>query len=145
MKLTLKSVDRNDVEKFGGVLVVPEQTTEISAFCCMGLPVKKIIFPTTINRIGNKAFEGCTLKKIEINASSVTIETEAFANNPYLEEVKIKGKEAYIHLKAFESCPSLKRIYIPEGNKIDPWYVFGAVKNPPEIIYTKPNACTREK
>ncbi len=71
-----------------------------------GLPVTKI---------GSSAFSGTNIKSVKIPDSITSIESSAFSNCIYLEEVALPDSVTYIGEYAFSKCEDLEYVYIPEG------------------------------
>lgn len=93
--------------------VVPEGVEEISnqAFDRLS-SLCEIILPSTLKKIGEKAFAGTNLTKVELPASLEFIGTQAFSFCRALTELDINEGLTVIGQQAFEGCP-IKEVYIP--------------------------------
>lgn len=77
------------------------------------------ILPTTLTKIGNKAFRGCSnLKKIDFPESLTTIMYNAFENCKSLSSIKIPSNVTIIAGYAFKNCQNLKTFSLSDNEKI---------------------------
>lgn len=100
----------------GGEVVVPERITEIApqAFC--DALVRAVDLPSSLERIGWSAFEGCCLLEgIDVPDGVTSIGSEAFSGCTSLESVRLPRGLTLIEDGTFEGCSSLEHIAIPEG------------------------------
>lgn len=118
--------------------------------------LEEIILPSTLETIGNFAFQDCkALKRIVIPKNVTEIGTDAFAGCESLEEVVFEEGSTLAEIKeyTFSSCPKLVSINIPTsvgkigegafGNANRLLYWEGNNKNKPRYDTTKlvQNAC----
>ena len=90
--------------------------------------LKEIIIPDSVTKIGRGAFENCTnLKEIIIPDSVVEIERPDWCNNSgtfkgctSLEKITLSKNMTSIP-NAFQDCPNLKEIVVPEGTVEITW------------------------
>jgi len=104
-----KDINReSEIPKF---LVLSEDITEISRSGFSNLAgIEKIVFPSTLTKIGSYAFSYCN-DLIEITIpKGVTVGAEAFSYCPSLQTVKILHGGVTIERKAFSGCPNLKDV-----------------------------------
>lgn len=100
----------------GEDVVVPELITEIAPQAFRGAEVETVSLPSTLEKIGWSAFEGCAyLSDIAIPEGVTVIEREAFSGCASLETVHLPLTLTEIEDWAFESCGSLEHITVPEG------------------------------
>ena len=72
--------------------------------------------PDTVERIGSKAFEGCTsLKKIYMPHSVQEIDHSAFFGCSSLQDILFSNSLTWIFRDAFANCTSLKKVILPKG------------------------------
>lgn len=90
-------------------IVIPEGTTEISKGAFRGSDVKEVILPSTLVKIGEKAFEGC--EKLSLID---------FSRCKNLEEI---GESA------FWDCNSLKQVNLPDSIRKMSKYTFRSLEN----------------
>ena len=72
----------------------------------------KVIFPTTLTRLGSKVFNGANLREIELS-SGLAASSSAFADMTTLKRVVIKG--GAIGYGAFSGCSNLEEVIMEEG------------------------------
>ena len=71
--------------------------------------LEELSFPATLECIGNQAFSGSSLKRVDLSQTALNlIIWEAFANNPHLEEVHLPATCSFVGEKAFADCDSIK-------------------------------------
>lgn len=75
-----------------------------------------VTFPSKIYTIPTDCFRDCALISVTIPDGTDAINTRAFINNIYLEEVYIPSSVTSIGEDAFYGCTSLKGFYLPNGN-----------------------------
>jgi len=101
----------------GGVLVIPEGTSEIidEAYCGR-MDICKVVIPEGVERIGSGTFASCTfLREITIPNSVNNIDDEAFFGCSSLKAITIPGNVSEIGMGAFGDCSSLTSVTISEG------------------------------
>lgn len=76
-----------------------------------------IDIPSSVQIIGDGAFEYCSLKAVSLNFGLVSIGTDAFSYCNVLSRMSIPGSVKYIGPNAFAGCSSLQDITIPTGVK----------------------------
>lgn len=80
----------------------------------------RFIIPSTVNRIGEWAFRGCTnLTEVSI-AEGVVVEMNAFESCTGLTTVNL-AKGAIVNFRAFESCTGLTTVNLAEGVEVLTW------------------------
>ena len=85
----------------------------------------EIILPSTVRRIGRRAFWGCKWLRAVRQAGEVEeIEDMAFFGCGALELVELSERIHVIGVRAFENCTSLREILIPEGVEEIPFRAF---------------------
>lgn len=100
--------------------------------CCHSL--KSITLPSTIEKIGMKAFLNCkNLEKIELSNTLRIIGESAFSGCESLVNFEIPPFVNKIEERAFRRCANLKRIKIPSGVRLISSYTFAECKNLIEI------------
>lgn len=93
--------------------IIPEGVEEISPLAYDRLSsLCEVAFPSTLKRIGEKAFAGTNLKAIEFPAGLEIIEAQAFSFCRTLGSVDINEGIRVIGQQAFEGCP-IEDVYIP--------------------------------
>lgn len=75
--------------------------------------LRDITIPASVTRIGESAFNGCSLKSITIPNSVTEIEKSAFSCCRWLETMTMGNKVESIGEAAFSICPSLKAVKLP--------------------------------
>jgi hypothetical protein len=82
--------------------------------CCPGGKSGEFIVPSTVNEIGENAFENCTaLESIELSASVSTIDNYAFFGCASLKSIELPSSLTSIGGYAFWGCESLSSIEFP--------------------------------
>lgn len=93
--------------------VIPEGVEEISASAYEKLSsLSEIVFPSTLKKIGEKAFAGTNLTSVELPKSLEVIETQAFSFCRSLSALDVNEGLRIIGQQAFEGCP-IEDVYIP--------------------------------
>ena len=115
-----------------------------SAFSKTGDKLEKIILPSTIKEIGERAFEWSFIKHIVLPQSITKIPACAFLGCGCLEEISLPDSVSKIETEAF-SYSSLKSIVIPEGVERIESYAFeqallGEIYLPTTINFIGKNA-----
>lgn len=73
--------------------------------------LEALSFPATLECVGNLAFAGSSLKRVDLSQTALDlIIWEAFANNPYLEEVRLPATCSFVGEKAFANCDSIRLV-----------------------------------
>ncbi len=93
--------------------VIPEGVEEISpqAYDRLG-SLCEIEFPSTLKKIGEKAFAGTNLKSVELPRSLEVIEAQAFSFCRVLSNLDVNEGLRIIGAQAFAGCP-IEDVYIP--------------------------------
>lgn len=86
--------------------------------------LENIKLPDSLTFIGDNAFRGTALTKIEIPDGVDDIGEFAFINCQHLESVKLPSSITTIRGYTFNKCTSLKSVVIPEGVKTIKNYAF---------------------
>ena len=93
--------------------VIPEGVEEISALAYDRLSALcEVELPSTLRKIGEKAFAGTNLKEIEFPAALESIGTQAFSFCRSLQSIDLNEGLKEIGPQAFEGCP-IEDVYIP--------------------------------
>ena len=116
---------------------VPQGTEEIAdmAYDRLG-SLCKITFPSSLKKIGEKAFQNTNLQSVELPSSLKIIGAQAFSYCRKLSALDINEGLRSIGAQAFEGCP-IKDVYIPstvESIGINSFFSISAY--PGEIIQT---------
>ena len=77
--------------------------------------LRQIIFPSSLNTIGDRAFMNCSLKQITLPDSVENIGNGAFEDCKYLQQVTILNSVTSIGSSAFSHCESLEEFIIPSS------------------------------
>ena len=97
-------------------VTIPDGVKTIGDRAFEGCGVTKIDLPDSVTRIGKEAFENCdNLEEVKLSKSLTDIGNAAFANCTTLQEIQIPAGVETIGAGAFFDCPDLKRINIPNG------------------------------
>lgn len=93
--------------------VIPEGVEEISdrAFERLSM-LSEVVLPSSLKRIGEKAFAETRLKKVEFPKGLETIGMQAFSFCRVLEDADLNEGLIEIGQQAFEGCP-IKKVFIP--------------------------------
>ena len=93
--------------------VIPEGVEEINTQAYDRLTsLSEVVLPSTLKKIGEKAFAGTNLKSVELPGSLVVIEMQAFSFCRSLSSLDINEGLRVIGQQAFEGCP-IEKVYIP--------------------------------
>lgn len=109
-----------------GEYVIPEGVTTIGAYVFKGqLGITKLVIPTSMQEIGDNAFEGCTLLETVIFTHSTdkpsqltqknSYGTNIFKNCTSLKNVTLPANITSIPANMFYTCSALESIEIPYG------------------------------
>ena len=94
-------------------VVIPEGVEEIATGAFDRLSsLCEVVLPSTLKKIGEKAFASTNLKAIELPVNVEVIETQAFSFCRTLTDVDLNANLRIIGPQAFEGCP-IKDVYIP--------------------------------
>ena len=74
-----------------------------------------VVIGNGVTSIGDKAFNGCSLKSIEIPASVTSIGSSAFHGCSSLTSIKIPNSVTSIEMGTFQRCSALTSIEIPDS------------------------------
>ena len=103
-------------------VVIPEGTTHIgdyTFYLCSSsesIEIESIIIPSSVNTIGQSAFQNCTALKSIIIPNQVTkLNSNTFGGCSSLEVVKLSNSLEHIENNVFGGCTSLKSIIIPSS------------------------------
>ncbi len=97
-------------------VILPEGLQEIRKEAFGACRVKFINIPSTVTRIGERAFLHCSvLERISIPSRVTEIGAEAFKGCGKLKDVSISPGVTRIGAGAFEFCTGLERVDIPQG------------------------------
>ena len=89
---------------------------EENAFYSSDNNIEEIIVPSTVEKIGDYAFDNIeTLKKITLSEGVKEIGQTCFGENTSLTEINLPSSLKVISVGAFGLCPSLEKVTIPEG------------------------------
>jgi len=95
---------------------IPFGVRDIGDNAFSGSKVTAVIFPSSVKRIGNYAFQNCEfLRRIELPPFLTSIGWEAFSGS-YLEEVHINSGLRWIEYGAFGKCECLESITVDQNN-----------------------------
>ncbi|MCH5251335.1 MAG: leucine-rich repeat domain-containing protein [Lachnospiraceae bacterium] len=118
--------DKEEVTK----VTLPEGVTEIGEYAFASYdPERKALqinLPSTLVKVGDRAFYGCNIKKLEIPASLRSFGKYAFAGNDFTEVVLPDGLET-IPEGLFQNCAYLKNMVIPASVKTIEAVAFGGL------------------
>ncbi|MCI9031642.1 MAG: leucine-rich repeat protein [Clostridia bacterium] len=106
---------------FDGNIVIPDDVTEIGnrayevAFC----GIKKVVIPSSVKRIGVRAFACCEkLQEIEIPTGVEIIDKEAFSDCHSLKKIIISETVTSIGSGAFDDCGDIEEISVAADNPV---------------------------
>ena len=112
-----KLVSFRDPRGFKGKVVIADGVTEIGtgAFEVAYCGVKTVIIPSTVTKIGKRAFSCCELlQEVVIPEGVQSIGVEAFYNCHSLKSIKIPSTVTSIGTDAFCNCGALEEISVEE-------------------------------
>ena len=95
---------------------LPENLTSIGNSCfrwCYGL--KEVDIPASVTKIGDAAFDDCSLTKVVIPNSVTEIGDYSFRSCDKLTDVTIGNSVTTIGEGAFQNCSNLPRVTIPKS------------------------------
>ena len=98
---------------------VPEGVENIYHRCFADCSVlKRVKLPSTLKRIGKRAFDSCvSLREIVVPESVYILDEEVFLNCSSLEHVVLPSQTIEIPTRMFMNCRSLKYFSLPEKTK----------------------------
>lgn len=106
----IKYTGKDDVVK------IPDGVVEIGDNCFENSKIKNISFPSTLKKIGCRAFINAkNLSEVNIPDSVTVIDLKSFMNCERIKKVTLSKNIKEIAWKCFFGCKSLKKIVIPEG------------------------------
>ena len=91
-------------------LVIPEGVTRIGKAAFRGCRVHRVVFPTTLTHIEDRAFERCTLVEVDL-PEGVTLGTHVFKLCTRLERASVAHSE--IPEGTFQYCTALRNVKLP--------------------------------
>lgn len=101
------------------------------------LPFKQIYLPDTINKIGKRAFDGCTeLEKLHLPESLTEISSGFLEDARSLTEITFPKGLTRIGTRAFLRCDGLSALVIPENVEAVEAYAFSACKNLQKVVFS---------
>lgn len=101
------------------------------------LPFKQIFLPDTIEKIGKRAFEGCTeLEKLHLPESLKEVSTGFSEDAHALSEIRFPQGLTKIGSRAFLRCDGLSALVIPENVRVVGSYAFSACKNLRKVVFS---------
>ena len=125
------------------VLTVPERYTNIPAYTFAYSEIKYVIFPSTINSMGNSLFQSAYyLKNVTYHNSPASITNECFWQCQALEEFYIPQSVVTIGDKSFRECSNLKKVYVPKSVTTFGTGVFISCHKDLELIFDKDTTLT---
>lgn len=88
----------------------------IKEFAFSDSNIEEINLPSSLEKIGIRAFFGCqNLKKVVVPEGVLEIGDAAFASCKNLEEVYLPNSLKKLNTQMFLNCPKLKRVHLPDG------------------------------
>lgn len=120
--------------------IIPEGCIQVAPWVASSLDFTKIIFPKSLESIGNNAFSlSCNLKKIKFPAGSklTQIGNEAFDRCRQLQEVILPEGLQIIWRDAFSGCGKVKKINLPNTIRTIDDFAFQEMHSLEEITLPK--------
>lgn len=109
---TIKSGKSNRIT----TVLIPSSITEIGNGAFSGSSIQKIEIPDNVTSIGNAAFKGCTqLSSVRISKNVTRLNQELFEGCTNLTNIDWHPAYGSIRGRVFYDCSSLKTIRIPAG------------------------------
>ena len=99
-------------------ITIPEGVREISGFVYYQVGPKKVtktIFPSSLEKIGTRAFDSCALEEVVLPDGVKEIGEYAFAFSSSLANVKLSRSLKTIGHYAFGDCKNLKKVVVFNG------------------------------
>lgn len=118
MSFVEKRLDKVTLPKsFDGVLVIPQEVTQIGRYACKGLnQIKEVVLPDNLVIFGIEAFADCeNLEKISFPATLRSLAESCFANCTSLAELYIPAN-LHINAKDLYDLPANTKIIIDEAH-----------------------------
>ena len=113
-KGVLLKVHLKDIQD--GIFVVPSNVTKIGEKCFEGSSIKEITIPGSVKEIGNKAFsKSVNLEKVVLGDGLEKIGENAFYSCTKLQYINFPDSLKKIGDHAFGSCNSLDEVCLPKG------------------------------
>lgn len=109
-----------------GKVKINKGTIAIAGQAFEGSSIREVEIPNGVVYIGEDAFADCDfLEKIELPPSVEELALGAFANCDELVEIKLNEGLKHIDTWVFISCPKLKTLYLPSTLERVGWAAFG--------------------
>lgn len=103
-------------------VTLKEGCTTLGHHVFKGCPFTSFTFPSTLNSIGEYAFENTNLKTVDLSNTQIkNLPNGSFLNCPQLSDVKLPIGFTYIGNHAFKSSPIASITFPPTLEKIDTW------------------------
>ena len=98
---------------------IPQGVQTLGANCFFGSQLTQVIFPSTLQSIGQQAFAQCqSLSALTIPHSVTQIASAAFQGNAALTQVFFQSAQPpQLAEDIFAECPQLSTILVPQGTK----------------------------
>jgi len=96
-------------------LEIPDTVTAIGRLALADLAVNSITIPNSVETLGAEVLSGATMTSVTLSSKLTTIPDRAFNSCPNLREVNIPDSVTRIETYAFNSCSSLTTITIPKN------------------------------
>ena len=113
-------IENNVLKKYKGLATkvkVPEGVVEISSHCFYNSGIESVEIPSSVTKIGERAFAYCNnLIDIKINDSVLVLGEALFKYCKNLKSVKLPNKITEIPSEMFYNCEKLESVKIP--NKV---------------------------
>ena len=108
-------------KSFDGVLVIPQEVTQIGAFVCKDkTEIKEVVLPENLKYLDVEVFAGCeNLEKIILPESLLSLGESCFADCTSLTELRIPASVNALYGTDFIGLPSNVSVIIDEAN---PYY-----------------------
>lgn len=101
----------------GKSFVIPETTKIIGHSAFKDAKAEKVVLPQGLTTIEGWAFEGSSVRSIEMPDSVTELGELAFRFCFQLEHIRLSNSLSVIRSQTFSRCPQLKRLEIPESVK----------------------------
>lgn len=97
-------------------VILPQTLTYIGSRAFQGSSIKTIEIPNNVQTISNSAFSYCTeLRTVKLGENVSCIDTSAFSGCSSLVGIEFPNSLARIESFAFTNCTSLKNVTLPKG------------------------------
>ena len=111
-------------------LVIPDGVTSVSDAAFFGFKgIKSVTFAPSVKYIGTMAFDHTSLEKVEIPSTVERIGTRAFAGCFEMKELTIGNGVTEIGVSAFGDCLDLTKVNIPASVKLINNFAFRGCQN----------------